>query len=577
MDSLSRRSFFGKAGVGTLAIGSLAETQSGLGAASRPESKEVTELAAPTRYAVQHCVTEWAYSSGKAYADPFNDVELDVVFHDPQGRDQRVPAFWAGGQVWRVRFAPSMSGPYTYHTISSDPSNPDLQGQHGALEVSPYTGDNPLMKHGGVRVASDRRHFEHEDGTPFFWLGDTWWMGLCKRLKWPEDIQTLAADRVRKGFTVVQIVAGLYPDMPPFDPRGANEAGYPWEPNYTRINPHYFDMADLRIQYLVEQGLVPCVVGCWGYFLPLMGVPGIKKHWRYLVARWSACPVVWCLAGEGTMPYYLSKNKAEDAALQKRGWTEVARYVRSVDPYRRPITIHPSRSAMDTVEDPSVLDFDMLQTGHGDRTSIPSTVDTVTRDLTREPKMPVLVGECCYEGILDENRQEVERYMFLSCILSGAAGHTYGANGIWQVNTPTEPFGPSPHGRSWGDTPWQVAYKLPGSEELGIAKKMLMRYPWWRFEPHPDWVEPHWTKQNYMLPFAAGIPGEVRIVFIPPMWDSPKLTHLESHVAYRALFFNPRTGEERAIGEVTPDAAGTWQAPLLPTFAQWALVMEKKR
>jgi hypothetical protein len=39
----------------------------------------------------------------------------------------------------------------------------------------------------------------------------------------------LAEDRKRKGFNVVQIVAGLYPDMHPFDPRGANEAGFPWE------------------------------------------------------------------------------------------------------------------------------------------------------------------------------------------------------------------------------------------------------------------------------------------------------------------------------------------------------------
>ena len=41
--------------------------------------------------------------------------------------------------------------------------------------------------------------------------------------------------------------------MPPFDPRGANEAGFPWETDYTRINPAYFDAADLRIQYLVEK------------------------------------------------------------------------------------------------------------------------------------------------------------------------------------------------------------------------------------------------------------------------------------------------------------------------------------
>src|SRR2546426_6897505 len=223
-------------------------------------------------------------------------------------------------QIWRVRYAPPAPGRYTYRTVSSDRTNRDLHGQHGVLEVSAYRGSNPLISHGRVRVTSDHLHFEHEDGTPFFWLGDTWWMGLCQRLNWPDDFRTLAADRMQKGFTVIQIIAGLYPDMPPFDPRGANEAGYPWQENYARINPHYFDMADLRIQYLGDHGFLPCIVCCWGYFLPFMGISKIKQHWRNLIARWGAFPVIWCFAGVGTMPYYLSYNKAEDAAVQRHGW-----------------------------------------------------------------------------------------------------------------------------------------------------------------------------------------------------------------------------------------------------------------
>lgn len=577
MEPISRRSFLKNAGIGTLTVGPLVEAQKTKGTV--PSGKGSTKASltpAPTRYAIERCVTEWAYSSGKAYSDPFNDVELDVVFTDPQGQGQRVPAFWAGEQIWRIRYAAPAPGRYTYRTVSSDPANPDLHGQSGNLEVSAYTGDNPLIRRGPVRVGGDRLHFEHADGTPFFWLGDTWWMGLCQRLRWPDDFQLLAADRVKKGFTVIQIIASLYPDMPPFDPRGANEAGYPWEANYTHINPRYFDMADLRIQYLVDRGLVPCIVGCWGYFLPIMGVAKVKQHWRNLVARWGAYPVVWCLAGEGAMPYYLSKSKPDDAAFQKRGWTELGRYVRSIDPFHHPVTIHPSDNARNTVEDPAVLDFDMLQTGHGDRASIPNTVNQVTGSLLRSPRMPVLVGEVCYEGIMEASRQEVQRFMFWASILSGACGHTYGANGIWQVNTAAQPFGPSPHGRSWGDTSWETAYQLPGAQQLGLGKELLMRYAWWRFEPHPEWVEPHWSKENYVLPYAAGIPGEVRVVFVPPMWDAPKLKNLESGATYQAFFFNPATGKHYDAGKVTPDAAGTWQSPLLPTFADWVIVLEKR-
>lgn len=566
VESVTRRSFMGKAGVAALGTASLAGA-----AAETAKSKQSSS--STTYYATQRLVQEFSFSSGKTYTDPFNQVELDVIFTDPRGKEYRMPAFWAGEQIWKVRFGAPTSGKYSFRTVSSDAANADLHGKTGEIVVSEYAGGNLLLKHGPIRVAADRLHFEHEDGTPFFWLGDTWWMALCHRLRWPDDFQALAADRVKKGFTVVQIIAGLYPDMPAYDPRGANEAGYPWEAEYARINPKYFDMADLRIQELINRGLAPCIVACWGYFLGFMGVAKLKQHWRNIVARWGAYPVIWCLAGEGTMPYYLSQNKEADSAAQKKAWTEIARYVRSIDPQHHPITIHPSSTARDSVEDPAVLDFDMLQTGHSDRKSYSNTVDTLTAEVARTPRMPVLVGEVCYEGIMDENRQEVSRFAFWASILSGAGGHTYGADGIWQVNTPEEPYGPSPHGRSWGGPSWDKAAQLPGSEQLGLAKQFLARFEWWRLEPHPEWVDPHWSKQDYQLPYAAGIPGTLRIVFIPPTWEPPTIKSLEAGVSYRATFFDPRNGKDVAIGDVSPE---TWKVPITPTFEQWILVLEKK-
>jgi hypothetical protein len=382
-------------------------------------------------------------------------------------------------------------------------------------------------------------------------------------------------DRVRKGFNVIQIVAGLYPDMPQFDPRGANEAGYPWEPDYKRINPAYFDMADVRIQHLVEHGLVPCIVGAWGYYLPLLGVERMKQHWRYLVARWGAYPVVWCLAGEGTMPYYLSTNPDRDRATQKRGWTEIGNYVHSIDPSHHPVTIHPSETARDTVDDPAAIDFDMLQTGHSDRRSIPNTVQRVTGSLPRAPKMPVINGEVCYEGIMEASRQELQRFMFWACVLSGAAGHTYGANGIWQINTAEQPYGPSPHGRSWGDTPWDTAYQLPGSQQLGLAKALLTRFQWWRLEPHPEWVEPHWNKDDYMQPYAAGIPDELRVMYLPAPAGPVKVKQLEKATNWQAFFFNPANGKEHDAGPVSVDGNGDWQTPTPPIFQDWVCVLQR--
>jgi hypothetical protein len=530
---------------------------------------------AEARAATCGVATEWSWISGKQYSDPFNQIDVDAVVTLPSGAEERVPAFWAGESTWRVRYAPTTPGLYHVRSVSTDTANRDLHGQTLSLDVQPYSGNNSHYKHGALKVAPDARHFLHADGTPFFWLGDTWWMALCKRLSWPDGFETLTADRVQKGFTMVQIVAGLYPDMEPFDDRGANEAGYPWERDFARINPAYFDMADVRIQHLADHGLAACIVGFWGYFIPRMGMDKVKKHWRYLIARWSAYPVVWCLAGEGTMPYYLSKTPNQDADTQKHGLTELARYVRATDPHHHPITIHPSSSARLCVDDPSVLDFDMLQTGHSDRQSVPGTIETVNSSLAASPKMPVLIGEVCYEGIQEASRQEVQRFMFWSSLLSGTAGHTYGANGIWQVNTRQKPYGLSPHGHSWGGPAWDIAAQLPGSGQLGLAKALLTRYSWWKLEPRPDLVDPRWSKQDYWKPFAAEIPGEVILAFTPASYSGASFHSLKA-ASYRALFFNPTDGAETEIGVITPDAVGSWKIAEVPIFQDWVVVLEHK-
>jgi hypothetical protein len=535
-----------------------------------------------------NCVSEISLISGKPYMDPFNEVELDVIVSGPGG-EVRLPAFWGGGDGWRFRFAPSAPGKYAIRSVCSDPFNDGLHDQRWTLEAGPYQGDNALLARGRLRVSKDRRHFEHADGTPFFWLGDTWWMGLCGRCRWPQDFQTLAADRKAKGFSVVQIVAGLYPDMPPFDPRGANEAGYPWQSparpagphefsqaDFVRINPAYFDQADARMNWLVQSGLVPCIVGCWAYFLPLMGVEKMKKHWRYLVARYAALPVVWCLAGEGAMPYYLSKTREEDIAAQKTGWTELARYVRSIDPTGSLITIHPTDNARNQVTDPSVIDFDMLQTGHSGYDTITPTVKAVTEAYARTPVMPVINGEVNYEGIMATNRDDVQRIIFWNCILNGAKGHTYGANGIWQMNTRRQAYGLSPHGSGWGDTPWEDAFQLPGAAQVALGKKLLERYRWWLMEPHPEWVGESVSEFDPLARCAAGVPGEFRIFYVfRPMSTGWTITvkGLEPGLTYKATWIDVTNGREYPAGTASGE---NWRPPGPPIIQGWLLVLERQ-
>jgi hypothetical protein len=528
-------------------------------------------------------MVEITLTASREYRNPFREVTLDALFETPQGRTLKVPAFWAGGRTWKIRYASPAAGTHRWRSACSVPADRGLHGITGTVVVEAYRGENPLYLHGPLRVAADRRHFEHLDGTPFFWLADTWWMGLCRRLHWPDEFRQLAADRKAKGFNVVQIVAGLYPDMPAFDPRGANEAGFPWEEGYARIRPEYFDKADQRLRYLVEQGFVPCIVGAWGYHLPWLGIDHMKEHWRYLVARYAALPVVWCAAGEGTMPFYGSKRAGEEAAFQKAGWTEVIRFIHTTDPFGRMITIHPSHSARETVADPAILDFDMHQTGHQAENAIGGMARQIQAAYDARPTMPVLAGESSYDG-LDLREwgggvltSDASRQMFwMGLMHNGAAGGTYGANGIWQLNRREMPYGPSPHGRSWGSTPWDEAMRRAGSTQVGLAKQFLARYPWQHLEPRPAaaaWAD-NQPAQDDIYPSALGLETKLLIVYVP----RPRpivVKQLVPQAEYAVGLFDPVAGGQSSLGTIKSDANGSLPVPPPAHKHDWVLIVER--
>lgn len=94
---MNRRSFMEKAGLRTAGLSSLAAAAE---VSAHPLPKRARgEETEPDRYGIQRVVTEWAYTSRKSYADPYNEVQLDVIFTDPEGKEYRMPAFWAGEKV----------------------------------------------------------------------------------------------------------------------------------------------------------------------------------------------------------------------------------------------------------------------------------------------------------------------------------------------------------------------------------------------------------------------------------------------------------------------------------------------
>ena len=90
----------------------------------------------------------------------------------------------------------------------------------------------------------------------------------------------------------------------------------------------------------------------WGYYYTLMGAERVRQHWRNLVARYAAFPVVFCIAGEVNLPpvtVHLPPWPTDDASAmgpvrdeQLAGWSAAAHEVRRIDPWHNPITAHPA-------------------------------------------------------------------------------------------------------------------------------------------------------------------------------------------------------------------------------------------
>jgi hypothetical protein len=109
----------------------------------------------------------------------------------------------------------------------------------------------------------------------------------------------------------------------------------------------------------------------------------------------------------------------------------------------------------------------------------------------------------------------------------------------------------------------------------------LARYPWPRFEPHPEWVEPHWTSEDYTLPYAAGIPDGVRLFYFwgghqARRWRGRAYTlcGLPPGATYRTRFINPDTFAELPPISIAASTSGSVSAPRPPSFRDWLLVIE---
>ena len=378
---------------------------------------------------------------------------------------------------------------------------------------------------------------------------------------------------------------GFACDMPPFDPRDANAAGHPWEPEYRRINPAFYDAAERRIFHLLDQGLLPMLVAMWGYHLHFMGIERVRAHWRHFLARYGALPAVLVLCGEATLPWYPLIGKGGEGKEQTAQWTDVMRAVKSAHAFGRPLTVHPgpplwfNDAPYPPLTDMALPDFHLGMGGHGGAEEMPQLLELLrAMDRLRAAHgKPVIVSEALWENMNGGCGPKIQRAQFWHAVLRGAPGHCYGADALWQMNSRARPFGASPLGFTWGNAPWEEAYQWPGSRHVAAGKRILERFEWWRLQPRPDWLTRADHGDRAPVASAAGI-GEEQRLFYFTAWPCREvaLCGLEPGSPYSATYFDPLdAGEHPLASPLLADARGQAAPPAPPVNHDWVLALSR--
>ena len=500
--------------------------------------------------------------------NPLEEVRCWARFEGPSGRVIRREAYWDGGRVFRVSFAPTEPGVWRWETSCAD--DVALDGHSGTLEAAPYEGGLMLYRHGFIRVGDDHRHLAYADGTPFFWLGDTHWeFAYGERSMFCGMVDR----RVAQGFTVYQ--TNLRTDF-----QGVNRYWVDGDLEHLVPNVAFYQQElDRRMAYVANAGLVNALGIAWNDSILAPEAPhAMAAAARYLVARYGAYPVVWTLAGE-----IAGYNPVTRETLINR-WREVAKVFEDCDGYGHLQTAHYTneRPFASYYQDEDWFDFTLNQAGHGD--FVVAEADYREFFAAHDDK-PFIEGESMYElcSSLEVNGpREITPVMLrrvaYTAIQLGAAGYTYGAQGIWDNVWDAAQFERDAMMKyltntfNRGHVTWVDAIDAPGGQQMGIMRRFYEDVDFSRLVPYAG--DAGSAVLGRAKPLASIAEDGSRLVaYYSESVRKPLSVEGLTPGAWRLTWFDPRTGEFGAPEDATID--GAWTLPEKPSIEDWLLVAEK--
>ena len=542
-------------------------------------------------------VVELTFTSAAAYNNPYQQVNLDVDFAGPAGVTFERPAFWDGGRIWKVRFAPTLPGMWSFTTKATTTNGTDvgLDRQTGVVTAAPYTGSTAIYRHGFLEASTGGHILAYHDQTPFWWMSDV--LSPADYLRVDESNKPawnppvahpnsqafgILDRRVEEGFTAIVYW---------FE--------HPWK--YTAIFNTPGDMVDVEkfksqfdpiIGQTARDGLVSVIN--FGYAVNVLdephqpGVDKMKRYARYLIARYGAYPVVWT-ANEPDSTDGFPQPQVADS------WGDVLSRAAALDDYKQPIGPWYRQTAIPGSVLPTAYLNDKWVSLIITQCGAMPRPDVFGFYYDNYPSIPLVeAGGCGYEGFLTTNDNLVTDYIARRnawlAVQEGSAGFGYGADGVWCPNwdgTPANNMCPNVARRNKKNfAAWYTAIDAPGGREMSYLTAFYRALPWQEIEPLSgdksilSQVDGHLINSDSILAKADRSRSYV-VIYVSA--ESSYLREGADVVVgglcggkYTARWYDPRTGKYFLI---TTDARPTgalreWIIPQRPDRQDWVLLLK---
>ncbi len=421
-----------------------------------------------------------------------------------------------------------------------------------------------------LKVSANGRWLVYQDGSPFFYLGDTAWE-LFHRLN-REESELYLRDRASKGFTVIQAV--VLAELDGLKTPNAYGAVPLVDNDPTKPNEAYFRHVDWVVDKAQELGLFIGMLPTWGdkwnkkwgvgpeIFTP----ENAEIYGRWLGRRYKDRQIIWILGGDRSVDNDGHRQIIRAMAkglLEGHGGTQL-------------MTFHPQgdRNSAEWFHEDQWLSFNMFQSGHGSPNK--PNYEMTLATYNRKPVKPVLDGEPRYEdhpinwkaqqGWFDD--WDVRQAAYWS-MLSGACGHTYGDHNIWQMwQENRKPI-------SSARTPWRKALHHPGSAQMGLMRRLFESRPWQTLVPDQSLVVGDNPKGPDHVRAARAADGGFALLYTPTGKTLTVNTQPMAGKKLSAWWFDPRTGKASHIGLMDKPQQHTFDPPGQPGRGNdWVLVLD---